>query len=91
MVAASGHVRLLIASLIISALMVVFRPSSPTPAQGVFNSLLTTRDFYPVRARYEQNNGPCRPNPNPHPNQVRAAGLDGRLIHGPHGLVIAPG
>ena len=50
MVAASGHVRLLIASLIISALMVVFRPSSPTPAQGVFNSLLTTRDFYPVRA-----------------------------------------
>ena len=35
MVAASGHVRLLIASLIISALMVVFRPSSPTPARRV--------------------------------------------------------
>ena len=35
MVAASGHVRLLVASLIISALMVVFRPSSPTPARRV--------------------------------------------------------
>ena len=35
MVAASGHLRLLIASLIISALMVVFRPSSPTPARRV--------------------------------------------------------
>ena len=35
MVAASGTARLLIASLIISALMVVFRPSSPTPARRV--------------------------------------------------------
>ena len=35
MVAANGHVRLLITSLIISALMVVFRPISPTPARRV--------------------------------------------------------
>ena len=35
MVAASGTARLLVASLIISALMVVFRPSSPTPARRV--------------------------------------------------------
>ena len=36
--------------------------------QGVFNSLLTSKSFYPVRA----------------------AGLDGRLVHGPSGLVLAP-
>ena len=35
MVTASGTARLLLASLIISALMVVFRPSSPTPARRV--------------------------------------------------------
>ena len=36
--------------------------------QGVFNSLLTSSGFYPVRT----------------------AGLGGKLIHGPTGLVIAP-